>query len=185
VAVSRTRSLASALIALLAVTGGCGYHLLSTAAADGRELTVSVVTLDNDSAEPGVELTVTRALREEFRRRAAPRLVADPHAADVVLRGRVLPLVVNPSSFSTVSLAIEYRVQMTLAVDVAVVQGAPLQIDPAALTASELYVASPDSEASRKNRSEALRRIADLLASRIHDAIGLQLAARRAGGEAS
>ena len=99
------------LVSSLLVTG-CGYRLLGS--ADGRGVTVSVVTLDNDSVEPGLEITVTQALRREFLRRAAPRLVTDPGRADFVIRGRVLPIRVRANSFDTVSLALEYRVEVTL-----------------------------------------------------------------------
>lgn len=173
---------------------GCGYRLLRQ--AGGRDVTISVVALGNDSAEPGVELTVTRALRQEFLRRAAPRLVSDPARADWVIRGRVLPLTTHANSFDTVSLALEYRVEVTLKLEVTDAEGRPMRIDPTVLKESELYLASADAEAARKNRDEALRRIADVLAGRIRDAIGLQLADRanqrageaglaRAGGDAS
>ncbi len=162
------------------MVSGCGYRLLG--AGDARDLTVSVVTLTNDSVEPGVELTVTRALRRAFLRRAAPRLVSDPSRADLVIRGRVLPLHTRAESFDTVALALEYRVEVTLALDVQDASGTPIRIDPTALKQAELYLASADAEAARKNREEALRRIADVLAGRIHDAIGLQLSGVQVGG---
>ena len=164
--------MALALIQVL----GCGYHLVRQ--SEGRDLTVSVVTLGNDSVEPGIELTVTRALREEFLRRAAPRLVARPAAANLVIRGRVLPIETRANSFDTVALALEYRVEVALDLEVAVREGQPISLDAATLKESELYLASADPEATRKNRDEALRRIADVLAGRVHDAIGLQLADR-------
>lgn len=141
------------------------------------------MTLTNDSVEPGIELTVTRALRQAFLRRAAPRLVSDPKRADLVIRGRVLPLQTRAGSFDTIALALEYRVEVALALDVQDASGAPIRIDPAALREAELYLASADAEATRKNREEALRRIAEVLASRIHDVIGLQLPAPGGGGE--
>jgi hypothetical protein len=168
------RTAAVLLCALLAA--GCGYRLLRH--ADGRNVTVSVVTLGNDSVEPGVELTVTRALRQEFLRRAAPRLVSDPSNADWVIRGRVRPLDISATSFDTVALALEYRVEMTLELEVSDAEGRPMSIEETALKESELYLASADAEAASKNKDEALRRIADVLAGRIHDAIGLQLADR-------
>ncbi len=174
------RALALAVVGCALVAQGCGYRLLRP--SDAGDLRISVVTLANDSVEPGVELTVTRALREEFLRRPAPRLVADPAAADWVIRGRVLPLTTQPESFDTVALALEYRVELSLALDVTDGAGRALRIDSAALKESELYLASADAEAARKNRLEALRRIADVLAGRIHDAIGLQLAEREAEG---
>ena len=148
------------------------------------ELTIAVVTLTNDSVEPGVEFTLTRALRQAFLRRAAPRLVSDPSKADLVIRGRVLPLDIRAGSFDTVALALEYRVEVTLALDVQDASGRQIRIDPTALKEAELYLASANAEAARKNREEALRRIADVLAGRIHDAIGLQLSGPQPrGGE--
>jgi hypothetical protein len=168
-------SILGALLALTLVVG-CGYRLVRQ--ADGRDVTISVVTLDNDSVEPGLELTVTRALRQEFLRRAAPRLVTSPAAADLVIRGRVLPLETRANSFDTVAFALEYQVKLSLELSVTVAKGQPILLDAPSLRQSELYLASADPEASRKNRDEALRRIADVLAGRVHDAIGLQLADR-------
>ena len=164
-------------------TSGCGYRLLR--ASDAQGVTLSVRTLENDSVEPGVEVTVTRALRRVFLRSSAPRLVSHDSPADVVIRGRVLPLETRAESFDTVAMAIEYRVQMTLDLEVRDAGGRPIQIDPKALQQTELYLASADVEASRKNREEALQRIADVLAGRIRDAIGLQLAGLRAGARES
>jgi hypothetical protein len=170
------------LVAALPPLSGCSYRLVGS--SEGRDVSVSVVTLGNDSVEPGVELTVTRALRREFLRRAAPRLVSDPGGADWVIRGRVLPLTTRANSFDTVSLALEYQVAVELSLDVEDGEGSALAIDPTALRETELYLASADAEATRKNRKEALRRIADILAGRIHDAIGLQLADRKAAERA-
>lgn len=172
---SRLAPLLGSLLAL-ALWTGCGYRWVRQ--ADAADVTVSVVTLDNDSVEPGLELTVTRALRQEFLRRAVPRLVSQPSAASLVIRGRVLPISTQATSFDTVALALEYRVEVALDLQVAVREGAPIQIDRASLKESELYLASADPEATRKNREEALRRIADVLAGRVHDAIGLQLVDR-------
>jgi hypothetical protein len=163
---------------VLATAAGCGYRLVG--AGDAPDLTVSIVTLANDSVEPGVELTITRALRREFLRRAAPRLISNPGAADLVIRGRVLPLSTRANSFDTVALALEYRVEVSLVLEVQTAGRAPVRIDPDTLRESELYLASADAEAARKNREEALRRIADVLAGRIHEVVGLQLADRPA-----
>ena len=42
------------------------------------------------------------------------------------------------------------------------------------LVASAIYPASPDIEATRKNREEALRRVAQVLAARTHDSLELR-----------
>ena len=93
-----------------------------------------------------------------------------------------MPLDIRAGSFDTVALALEYRVEVTLALDLQDASGRQIRIDPAALKQAEVYLASADAEAARKNRQEALRRIADLLAGRIHDSIGLQLSGFQLGG---
>jgi hypothetical protein len=49
--------------------------------------------------------------------------------------------------------------------------GTPLYLGKRSLTESEFYLASADVEAMRKNRQEALRRVAGLLAQRVHDSL--------------
>jgi hypothetical protein len=157
---------------------GCGYRVLGY--GSGPTPTIAIVTLENDSVEAGVELIVTRALRQEFIRRAGSKLVSDPRQADFVIRGRVLPLETFSDSFSTVALAVEYKVRMTLSLEVDALSGVSVSLDRAGLSGTELYLASADVEAARKNRREALQRISDVLAARIHDALGLHLASRAA-----
>ena len=162
------------MLGLLAASlPGCGYRLLR---AD-PQTTVSIVTLENDSVEPGVEMLMTRALRQEFLRRGRPRLVADVDGADIVLHGRVLPLATHVTSFDSVSLAAEYKVEVELDLEARHSDGRRAVFDKSELRESELYLASADLEATRKNRQEALRRIADALAGRIHDALDLVLTA--------
>ena len=65
----------------------------------------------------------------------------------------------------------------SLSLEVSAPGGGVVDVDRASLTGTELYLASADVEAGRKNRREALQRIADVLAARVHDALGLHLAA--------
>jgi outer membrane lipopolysaccharide assembly protein LptE/RlpB len=174
----RRSHLLAALVLLFSTLSGCGYQLLGQRSEQAT--TVCLVTLQNDSDLPGLEVIVTRALRKEFSRAGDPRLVADPAAADVVISGRVRPLETRSNSFDSIALAVEYTVRMFLELDVAVADGERILIDPLALEESEFYLASADVEAGRKNRVEALRRIADVLAGRIHDGLRLELADRSA-----
>ncbi len=123
------------------------------------------------SVEPGLEFVVADALHREFLRRGALRVVDDPARADVVLSGSVLPVLVQGRSFSSVVLALEYQVTLRLALEAKRADGVELALDPVALTETELYLASADIEAQRKNREEALRRIAGVLAVRVHEAL--------------
>lgn len=166
-----------AAAAALCATSGCGYRLAGVPSTGGPAgapvATLAIPVLANDSSEPGVELLVTDAFLAEFLRRGEFRLVDDPERADWVLRGNVLPLVTSGESFSSVILALEYTVTLRLALELDPGGGdaEPVRFDPAMLQYSEIYVASADLEALRKNREEALRRSAQALAERVHDAL--------------
>jgi hypothetical protein len=171
------KGLAAALLVLACSLGGCGYQLVDYARPDGVARRVALPTLRNDSYEPGVELLVADALRREFLRRGAFQLTDDPARADVVISGSVLPLRTRPTSFSSVVLALEYQVSLTLDLHAKRADGSELALDPRSLRESERYLASADVNALRRNREEALRRIASLLAVRVHDEV-YEVAAR-------
>jgi hypothetical protein len=78
---------------------------------------------------------------------------------------------VRRRSFSSILFALEYEVRMELGLSVARRDGTPVPIDPHALTEAERYLASSDVEVTRTNRQEALRRLAGVLAGRVHDAL--------------
>lgn len=149
----------------------CGYGLVRYGGGLGEVRSVAIRALANDSYEPGVEYVVSEALRREFLRRGAVRLIEDPEAADLVLSGRVEDVSAQGRSFSSVLLALEF--QLTLRLEVAATRrdGTDVPLDEAALRESERYLASADVEAQRKNREEAVRRVAGVLAGRVHDAL--------------
>lgn len=132
---------------------------------------VAVPTLANDSYEAGIEYVVSDALRREFLRRGGVRLVEEPSRADLVLAGRVLPVQARGQSFSSVVLALEYEVTLVLDLRATRADGTDVPIDGRALQETERYLASADVEALRKNREEALRQVASVLAGRIYDAL--------------
>jgi len=173
---SARRALLGALALALAVPGplACGYTPVRYGDGDGNgdadPPAVAVALLANDSHDPGYELVVSDALRREFARRGGLRLVPDPEAAEVVLSGRIQPIATVRRSFSSVVLALEYEVRVALELEVERAGGS-LAVDRRVLTERELYLASADVEAMRKNREEALRRVAEVLASRVHDVV--------------
>lgn len=170
------RKLWIAWLALSFMASCTPYRMVGTTPEGAA--TIAIVAFENDSVESGVEIVVTRALRQGFLRRASTRLVADPGRADLILRGKVLPLATVSTSFSPVALSIEYSVTMELALELKTASGETVAIDEDSLHESELYLASADAEATRKNRQEALQRIADVLAARIRDALDLYLGGR-------
>ncbi|MEZ4218867.1 MAG: LPS assembly lipoprotein LptE [Myxococcota bacterium] len=170
------------VLAIALAASGCGYTLVRHAgplADDAPRMLLR--TLDNDSTEPGLERIVSEALRREWLRRGRYRLVADPDAADWLLTGRVLPVQVRTDTLSPVVLAVEQT--LTLGVELTV---APLRarkegaagaaLPTATLRESEIFFSSPDLEVGRKNRREALMRVAALVAERAHDAVDQEIA---------
>ena len=160
------------LLALLLASagfGGCGYRL----AGSGIPGTPSIAirTPRNDSFQPGVEMLVADALRRELLRREASLLVEDPGGADVVVSGRVLPLETQPQSFSSAILAREQEITLALDLEAVRRDGQPVPV-ARRLRETERYYASADIEAQRKNRDEALRRLAQVLAARFFDEMG-------------
>lgn len=170
-------------VILCAVQGACGYHsALGTAAArpsaSGEEGAVarprvSVVSLRSDSSEPWLDRIVTDALRREVGGRARLRWIDDPSEAELRVQGRILPLEIQSQSFSSLVAALEYSLTVELALEVRLASGDVVRLDPKMLSETDSYLASPDIEVTRTNRLEALRRISDLLAVRIADAIEL------------
>ena len=153
------------------LVAGCGYAFVRYDGGLGEIRSVAVSTPRNDSYEPGVEFVVADALRREFLRRHGARLVEDPVGADLVISGRVLPIEASGRSFSSVILALEYEFILVLELHATKADGSELAIDPRATRETERYLASADVEALHKNRQEALRRAAALLAGRVYDAL--------------
>ena len=150
---------------------GCGYSFVRYGAGLGDVRRIAIHGITNDSFEPGVETLVSEALSEEFMRRGALRLVDTTETADLVITGSVKSVEVRGRSFSSILFALEYEVRMQLALSLKRRDGTEVAIDPNALIESERYLASSDIEVNRTNRQEALRRLAGVLAGRVHDAL--------------
>lgn len=173
-AASRIGSL-SGLALLVAAALACGYTIERAPSALSPDAPrLSIRTLDNSSVEPGLDRLVSEALRREWSRRGRVRLVSDPAHADWVLSGRVLPLVIQTRTLSSVVLALEQTVTLRVELDLvtpAAAGASRRRLPRQLLGESEIYFASADLEATRKNRQEALRRVAGLVAERVVDAV--------------
>lgn len=159
------RALAFSFVLLAA---GCGYRL---AAGDLRDVgAVAIVTPRNEAGEPGVDRIVGDALRQELLRRSGARIADNPATADVVVSGRVLAVETSARSLSSVVLVLEYETNVTLELKAA--RGDEVLVAATRLQESERHLASADVEAQRKNREEAVRRVASMLAARFMDLLG-------------
>lgn len=154
---------------------GCGYRFVEYRTPDQTSRLISVITLENDSEEPGVELLASQALRHEILTRGGLRLSGDPKRADFTLRGRVLPIRTRSRSFTGVVLAREYEVTLRFELRVDAASSEADSIARTEFEATEIYLASADAAVLRKNRQEALRYLSGVLARRVHDAIDRDL----------
>ena len=177
-----------AYAAILISLAGCGYRnllerpearqaaragssagtALSGAASSVR---IAVLALRAESPEPWLDREVGDALRREFDLRGRFELVNDPARADYVLRGKILPVRMVGNSFSSFVVALEYKVTLSLVLELVRASGDIIRLSPRALSESDVYLASPDIEVSRTNKREAVRHLSDLLAVRVADSV--------------
>jgi hypothetical protein len=171
--VIRTATLHRLLLGSLAVAqvagSGCGYALIDYQEPPSGLNSVSIRTFKNDSYEPGIEFVVADALRREFLRGGVVALADDSDEADLVIVGVVRPIEVRTRSFSSVALALEWEITLRLFVHTIRPDGSKVDIDHDSTRDTERYLASADIEVTRKNRDEAMRRMAAVLAARVHD----------------
>lgn len=163
------RLLLGALVVAQVAGSGCGYKLIDYQEPPPGFRSVSIRTFRNDSYEPGVEFVVADALRREFLRRGVVALADEASEADLEIAGVVQPIRTRTRSFSSVALALEWEISLILSVYAVRSDGSILEIDDASMRDTERYLASADIEATRKNRDEAMRRMAAVLAARVHD----------------
>ena len=163
------------LLIPLALASGCGYGFVGAADGLGEVRVVSIETPRNDSFQTGAEYVVAEALRGELLRRGGATLSEDPERADLVISGRVLRVESRPQSLSSVALALEFELALSLELEATPRDGPPLSLPFRQFTESDLYIASADVEAERKNREEVLGRVARVAATRFLDALSLAL----------
>lgn len=158
-----TCGLAPLCLALACLGFGCGYGLVGS----GTTTPVRVLTLENDSLEPGVDLMLAAALRRELERSPSLRLVDNAATGGYGVAGKVVSVFSSGRTFTPGVRALEYTLSVQLDLQVRGPMGRPVEIDPFAEHATEIYLASSDVQINAKNRQEALRRLAGILATRI------------------
>ncbi len=148
---------------------GCGYHLVDASGAFGPDVRrIEIDWFENLSTEPDFGRMLGDALAEEFTRRGVLTPVYGG-AGDLFLTGVVREVEVRSSSFSSVALAIEDSLEVTL--DVKVVRattGEPV-LRQEGLRLVERFLASADPNVYESNKEQALRRLTSEIAGRIHD----------------
>ncbi|MCW5891907.1 MAG: LptE family protein [bacterium] len=115
------RSVAALLTAVFAAglfASGCGYHLTGAAGdivpPSARSITIKAFR--NRTRERGLEVSLQRALEEEFRRRGPLEVVRDD--GDVVLSGTIRRFSSTPVAFGATDEAVQFRGLLQLSMKV-------------------------------------------------------------------
>jgi outer membrane lipopolysaccharide assembly protein LptE/RlpB len=152
-----------ALICLLATLQACGYHFAGGGSLPAGVQRLYIPTVENRSAETGVELIVTNALVEEVSR-FQKRLAAGAEDADAVLYGEITRIATDTVSRSGEKAAVERRVKIVARLRLIDAKAKELRrIDQ--LSADSVYdVVEGDEAATEANRQTALEEAARTLA---------------------
>jgi lipopolysaccharide assembly LptE-like protein len=166
------------LVCCLFVTG-CGYQFrvegagptIGGTAAEPSSVPpprVTIRTLRNATFEPNLETRYTNYLRHEFSSGSGAQVVPEGEAADLVLSGDILSVIVPTLSF-TQTTTLESRAEVVIAIRVEETRTKRLVWSHVAKGQSEFYI-TPDLQFNRVLQNRALeqagRYIAEDLASR-------------------
>jgi len=169
----------SFLCVLLSLSAGCGYQFrvegpgptiggTTSEASSTPPPRVVIRTLRNATFEPNLETRFTNYLRHEFASGSGAQVVPEGEAADLVVSGDILSVVVPTLSFSQTT-TLESRAEVVVAVKVEESRTKRLVWSHLAKGASEFFVTT-DLQFNRVLQNRALeqagRYIAEDLASR-------------------
>jgi len=170
----------SALCLFLVLLGACGYQFrvegagptiggaAAALASTSPPPRLVVRTLENRTFEPNLETRYTNYLRHEFSSGSGAQVVSDSEAADLVLSGQILSVLLPTLSF-TQTTTLESRAEVVVIVKVEETRTQRVVWTQVAKGASEFYV-TPDLQFNRVLQNRALeqagRFVAEDLASR-------------------
>ena len=149
------------LSVLLVLPGGCVYRLGGGGKGGTKRIAIPVFV--NRTFEPLVDKRVTTFVQRAFVEDGRWEVVNAPGTADLVLRGQVTGLGLTPLSFDRTGRVTEYRVQITVDVELASPKGAAVWSGKG-LTATAEYLALSDVVATRSNHDRAIEEACQRLA---------------------
>jgi hypothetical protein len=173
---------ASALIASTLVS--CGYQFR----VDGAGPTIGgagastvteppprlvIRTLVNNSFEPNLEMRYTDYFRDEFSAGSGAQVVPESEAADLVLAGQILSVIVPTLSFSRTA-TLESRTEVVVQVQVEDVRSRKVVWRQLAKGASEFFV-TPDLQFNRALQNRAIEQAGRFVAADLAARFLLQL----------
>ncbi|HSA85384.1 MAG TPA: LPS assembly lipoprotein LptE [Nitrospira sp.] len=154
---------------------GAGPTIGGAATAASREPPPRLVirTLINGSFEPNLETRYTNYLREEFSTGSGAQVVPDSEAADLVLTGQILSVIVPTLSFSTTT-TLESRTEVVVLARVEDVRSGKVVWSQVVKGASEFFI-TPDLQFNRALQNRALEQAGRFVAADLAARFLLQL----------
>jgi outer membrane lipopolysaccharide assembly protein LptE/RlpB len=149
------------VLALFAISAGCGYHTAGHAAQLPENVkTIAVPAFTNETTTYRIEQLLTAAVVREFTTRTHYHILNDPsEAADATLRGTVLSTAASPLAYDTASgRAASVLVVVSMRVTLADRSGKVLYQNPAYLF-REQYEVSQDLKSFFEEDTPASRRL--------------------------
>ncbi len=180
----RTPFSAIGCLTVLTLLTACGYQFRVEGAGPtigGASATVSqeppprliIRTLLNNSFEPNVEMRYTNYLREEFSAGSGAQVVSDSEAADLVLTGQILSVIVPTLSFSSTA-TLESRTEVVVLARVEDVRSRKVVWSQVVKGASEFFV-TPDLQFNRALQNRAIEQAGRFVAADLAARFLLQL----------
>ncbi len=173
-----------------ALVAGCGYQFgvegpgptIGGSAAPkpvGHGTRLSLVNLTNNTSEPNLEIKYTNYLRHEFSTGSGAELVNSNDAADYVLKGAIISVLIPTLSFSQFQ-TLESRVEAIVIVQAEDVRTKKVVWAQSAKGASEFFVTS-DLQFNRVLQTRALEQAGRFIAGDLSSRFLLYLEEVRAG----
>jgi len=169
---------------LVSTLASCGYQFRVDGAgptiggATATTLTeppprLIIRTLVNNSFEPNLEMRYTNYFRDEFSAGSGAQVVPESEAADLVLTGRILSVIVPTLSFSQTA-TLESRTEVVVQVLVEDVRSRTVVWRQLAKGASEFFV-TPDLQFNRALQNRAIEQAGRFVAADLAARFLLQL----------
>lgn len=178
------------MLLVTALVSACGYQFgmegpgptIGGAAApqpDGQAPRVSIVNLLNNTAEPNLDVKFTNYLRQEFSTGSGAQVVNSQDAADYVLKGTIISILIPTLSFSQFQ-TLESRVEAIVMLQAEDVRKKKLVWAQMSQGASEFFVTN-DLQFNRVLQTRALEQAGRFIASDLSSRFQLYLEEVRAG----
>ena len=180
----RTPLSAIGCLTVMTLLTACGYQFRVEGAGPtigGASATASkeppprliIRTLLNNSFEPNVEMRYTNYLREEFSASSGAQVVSDSEAADLVLTGQILSVIVPTLSFSSTA-TLESRTEVVVLARVEDARSKKVVWSQVVKGASEFFI-TPDLQFNRALQNRAVEQAGRFVAADLAARFLLQL----------